>query len=236
MPQTAHDVQPEHGDSIVPHIIQLADWDCGLACVYMILVGLGLKNTSMTDIRQACAVESVWTIDLAYLIRKFYDVDFTYYTSYMGINPTHTTQEFYQESMEGDEERISRQFSAAKKNNIRVIRMILPLVDFKRFLLGQKYAILTLVDLRFLKCEKCRRKRNVFSGLCGPFGCFQSSASKGEYIGHFIVLIQYDFSRNLFIYRDPGSHDDHCTIRPDQLEKARSSMGTDHDCIVVKLP
>ncbi|ORY00485.1 hypothetical protein K493DRAFT_210904, partial [Basidiobolus meristosporus CBS 931.73] len=197
----------------------------GLACVYMILVALGLKNTSMTDLRLACSTDSVWTIDLAYLIRKFYDVDFTYYTSYMGINPSHTTQEFYQESMESDEERVSRQFASAKKNNIRVIRLILPLVDFKRFLIGQKYAILLLVDLRFLKCEKCKVRATRY----GSETYSQDFVILSNAFRHFIVLIQYDLTRNLFIYRDPGSHDDYCTIQPDQLEKARSSVGTDHD-------
>lgn len=48
-------------------------------------------------------------------------------------------------------------------------------------------------------------------------------------VGHFIVLIGYDPTEDLFIYRDPAANDEFCTISADDLDEARQSEGTDHD-------
>lgn len=48
-------------------------------------------------------------------------------------------------------------------------------------------------------------------------------------VGHFIVLIGYDPTEDLFIYRDPAVNDEFCTISADDLDEARQSEGTDHD-------
>ena len=50
-----------------------------------------------------------------------------------------------------------------------------------------------------------------------------------ESIGHFIVLIGYDPTEDLFIYRDPATTDEFCTISADDLDEARQAEGTDHD-------
>lgn len=52
-------------------------------------------------------------------------------------------------------------------------------------------------------------------------------------IGHFIVLIGYDPTEDLFIYRDPAANDEFCTISADDLDDARQSEGTDHDWYVI---
>lgn len=56
-----------------------------------------------------------------------------------------------------------------------------------------------------------------------------------EYAGHYITLIGYDHTEDLFIYRDPAVVDSFCTIAADEFDAARQSDGTDNDCIVIKL-
>src|SRR5690606_24670834 len=54
------------------------------------------------------------------------------------------------------------------------------------------------------------------------------------FVGHYILLVGYDPEQDIFTYRDPGTDTELCYIEGGELEKARNSLGTDHDVIVVR--
>ncbi|KAJ3299137.1 hypothetical protein HK104_009931 [Borealophlyctis nickersoniae] len=299
----------------------------------MILAALQIENTSPMDLRKACPLESIWTIDLAYLLRKYGVEDFTYYTSYIGVNWQYAAKQFYRDSISADRRRVHALFAAARDYNVRVIPLTLQLDDMRRFLLSEQYAVILLVDLGLLSCRVCggagtgwffrggwcggcygRKKRRkavgaVLSGqqlksleaqvastgingrvgagagdgvgakrgkgcssrwsFCGLFssctscgtprgyemvlsedpstGTSTSTAAMGgrgggaggsnteDFVGHYILLVGYDPDRDLFLYRDPGTHAEICCVDADDLEEARASVGTDHDVIVAKI-
>ncbi|KAI8078155.1 Guanylyl cyclase [Gilbertella persicaria] len=223
----------EFSDHPIPHINQDTNWDCGLACVVMTLRGLGFI-VSVEEITRQCPVNSVWTIDLAFLLRNYVQ-DFTYYTSYLGSRKEYQDQKFYQDSFNEDEKRVNKLFAIAKSCSVHVVRMMLPLDDFKRFLFCKKFAIITLVNARLLRCQLCKQHRGCLGSLCSQLDLLLERCKGYDYLGHFIVLIGYDPTEDLFVYRDPAANDAFCTISADDLDEARQSEGTDHDCIVVKL-
>ncbi|PHZ07376.1 uncharacterized protein RHIMIDRAFT_274952 [Rhizopus microsporus ATCC 52813] len=220
-------------DCPIPHIQQASNWDCGLACVAMILQGLGF-NCNIEEIARQCSVNSVWTIDLAFILKNYVQ-DFTYYTSYLGSRKEYQEQKFYQEDFNQDEKRINKLFAIAKSCSVHVVRMILPLDDYKRFLYCKQYATITLVNARLLKCKLCQQTRGCLGSICGQLDFFLEKFKGYDYLGHFILLIGYDPTEDTFIYRDPAIKDEFCVISADDLNEARQSEGTDHDCIVIKL-
>ncbi len=60
--------------------------DCGLACVLMALGGLGARRCDLRAMRRLCPTTSIWTVDLAHLLRRF-GVDVTLCTITLGANP-----------------------------------------------------------------------------------------------------------------------------------------------------
>ncbi|KAF9392860.1 hypothetical protein CPB97_008451 [Podila verticillata] len=246
----------------IPHIIQESNWDCGLACVAMVANALG-SHLSLAEVSMHCSVESVWTIDLAYLLRQLSNDqvslpkldfakrtqllipnlspgrdegwDFTYYTSTIGVNTAHSKEKFYRKSFDDDQKRVNTLFDGADAANIRVIELTLPLDDFKRFLYCGKYGIITLINQRLLKCQQCLEKSAFCSCNSGVVGSLMQRMKGFRYIGHFIVLVAYDPDEDMFYYRDPAIDDDLCSVTGHDLERARNSSGTDHDCIVVKV-
>lgn len=96
-------------------------WDCGLACVVMTLRGLGF-TVNLEDMTRQCPVNSVWTIDLAFLLRNYVQ-DFTYYTSYLGSRKEYQDQKFYQDNFDQDEKRVNKLFAIAKSCSVHVVRM-----------------------------------------------------------------------------------------------------------------
>src|SRR3954468_15571998 len=85
--------ESRYSDSIVPHVEQVSSWDCGLAATAMVLQGLGVDAT-LPNLRKLCPVNSVWSIDLAFLLRNYVE-DFTYYTSFLGSRQEYKKDKFY---------------------------------------------------------------------------------------------------------------------------------------------
>jgi len=98
------------------HQRQKYQWDCGLACVLMILPQENRKFF-LQNFNQVCSQEgfdkrygflmnknicyiifalfySTWTIDLAYLLKRF-ELDSLFYTTTLGIQPAYNGQPFY---------------------------------------------------------------------------------------------------------------------------------------------
>ncbi|KAJ1927687.1 hypothetical protein IWQ60_002702 [Tieghemiomyces parasiticus] len=217
----------------VPHVMQWYSWDCGLACVCMLLRYYGLTQVMMEELLTYCSAESVWTIDLAYILRKYLPVDFTYYTRYLGINPAYLSHTFYQDTMDDDQQRIEQLFQIAHRQQIRILRIALPLLDIKRFVAEQRFAIIMLVNAKLLRCEYCLREGQVSPTT--PLTNLQPYFDTKDYVGHFILVVGYNFILDTFYYRDPALADELCQIKAVHLERARASEGTDFDSIVVRL-
>ncbi|KAI8920327.1 Guanylyl cyclase [Powellomyces hirtus] len=208
----------------IPHRRQLSNWDCGLACVSMVLASLHHPHT-LLGLRGSNAVrDGVWTIDLAYLLRKYGIDDFTYYTSYIGVNQQYNRTQFYSATISHDRSRVHSLFAGAHDNNVRVVAWTLPIDDMIRFLDSNRYAIIILVDLNLLHCRNCKKAR-----------ARKSKSSAASFVGHYILLVGYDPDSDRFTYRDPGTDHEMCTVDADALHEARRAPGTDCDVIVVRV-
>ncbi|KAJ3286845.1 hypothetical protein HDU79_006160 [Rhizoclosmatium sp. JEL0117] len=148
----------------VPHIVQPSQWDCGLACVSMVLKSLRLYSQSdPLDLRlfvhsDAIELGSVWTIDLAYIFKAFGVADFTYYTTHVGVNFNYAAKSYYKAAFQTDSRRIHALFADAQDSGVRVVPLLLPLDDMKRFLMSGRYAVLMLVNLKGIRCRVCARR------------------------------------------------------------------------------
>lgn len=93
-----------------------------LACAAMVLQGVGRKECTLERLTTECAHDSVWTIDLAFLLRN-YAPDFTFYTSYFGSKKDYQHVSFYKADFDQDEQRINKLFAAAKSHHVHIVRM-----------------------------------------------------------------------------------------------------------------
>ncbi|KAG2223719.1 hypothetical protein INT45_003443 [Circinella minor] len=211
--------------------------DNRIASLAMILKGLGTES-SIEQLTEEIQLTSIWTIDLAFLLRK-YEPDFTFYTSVFGTREEYQGVKFYEATFDQDKKRVNKLFASAKSCSVHIVRMKLPIEDYKRFLFNRQFAIVALVNARLLHCERCEAGRGCMASLCGQLFYKISSDDYTECIlykmelGHYIVLIGYDPTEDLFIYRDPGIMDDYCTISTEEFDQARQAEGTDHDWYVL---
>ncbi|KAL3900976.1 MAG: hypothetical protein SGCHY_000960 [Lobulomycetales sp.] len=104
------------------------------------------------------------------------------------------------------------------------------------------YVCIILLNAALLDCVWCRSGQPA--NILPPWCCFWTPSSssammqalyKDEFIGHYILLVGYDDKRDLFYYRDPGAIDEICAVKSEVLQKARSSVGTDDDVLVIRV-
>ncbi|KAJ1796014.1 hypothetical protein LPJ59_004009 [Coemansia sp. RSA 2399] len=152
----------------VSKVLQQEAWDCGLACVCMLLRASGQPTCSVAQLARQAQTASVWTVDLAFLIRRnLPHADFTYYTAWAGVNPDHSQNRFYDDMLDDDERRVMQLFANARTGmSVHIVEIAIPLLDLKRFLVHRQYVAVLLVDSAELKCTVCARARSFSSA--GP--------------------------------------------------------------------
>ena len=106
------------------NVLQTSDWDCGIACVKIILLRLGqiFDDTALFAILRALGVgESVWTIDLAYILHHF-NIDCIYYTITCGVDPNYKDKAYYKADFNAEEIRVNTLFKNSSELDIKIIK------------------------------------------------------------------------------------------------------------------
>ncbi|CAM6092601.1 unnamed protein product [Calypogeia fissa] len=205
----------------VPHVRQLYSWDCGLACCLMVLRALGINGCDLKSLAKLCSTTSVWTIDLAHLLRRF-AVNVSLITVTIGANPRFAVESFYQDHMEEDGERVNSLFEQAPLVGIQIQWRSISGDEICMLMLSGRYLAIALVDKR-------RLSHPWLDDLCLGDCCGTDTG----YTGHYVVICGYDLETDEFEIRDPASSSGSGRISLDALDAARKSFGTDEDILFV---
>lgn len=233
----------------VPHVRQAFNWDCGLACVCMVLRAIGRRDAELYALRQMCPTTSIWTVDLAFLLRR-HGVPVSFLTVTLGANPDFENESFYRENMAEDCTRVDALFARAAAEGITVEKRSLGEGELLQHMLGGRHVFIVLVDKRKLSWYRTRPARAGGGaaegggavgggGAGGGDGCVRavasaSSSNRGTsgYTGHYVVVIGYENGE--YIVRDPASTaPESVRVTPAVLEQARKCFGTDEDLLLV---
>nr|XP_043616880.1 guanylyl cyclase 1-like [Erigeron canadensis]XP_043616881.1 guanylyl cyclase 1-like [Erigeron canadensis] len=207
----------------VPHIKQKRNWDCGLACVLMVLRTLNIKHFDFEDLEAFCPTISIWTVDLAYLLHKL-SIRFSYITVTLGANPNFSLETFYEKQLTDDIIRVNMLFQRSQEAGINIECRSIKGDEIALLILSGKHIVIALVDLYIL--SQPWTKKVDKSDL---------DSSSSSYTGHYIIICGYDARTDEFEIRDPASSRYRETISSRCLEKARISFGTDEDILLIHL-
>lgn len=212
----------------VPTCIQNYSWDCGLACASMVLKFLNIdaQKVYTTDLEELQCGESIWTIDLAALMRK-YNIHHKLCTITLGVDKGYSKQSFYSKRFSADEERVSRLFERAASQGINVEQRSVNREDILSCIQSGNIAIV-LVDWNQLECIWCDRLRCQ----TGCLSCLTSRCCQG-YQGHYVVVCGFDKKKKRIFYKNPSYEQELCCSRMDKFDQARKSYGTDEDTLFI---
>ncbi|KAL5647943.1 hypothetical protein ACJX0J_042298, partial [Zea mays] len=135
-----------HDEDKIPHVQQAFTWDCGLACVLMVLRMLGIDCCDgIADLERLCRTTSIWTVDLAYLLNKF-SISFSFCTVTLGANPQYSVESFYREQLQEDINRVDELFGKALNAGISIQCRSITAYDIAFLLLSGHCIAIALVD------------------------------------------------------------------------------------------
>lgn len=176
--------------------------------------------------RQTCSTDSVWSIDIAYLLR-FYRVEATFYTVTKGVRPEYRKQEFYRRQLPEDTKRVNELFLNADGEGVQVVERPVHLSEIRDAVHKKKHLVLVLLDKRLLRCTMCD-DRSI-----GQARSLFPSRSPPGFLGHYILLYAYDPGSDMFLMKDPAALRETCIIPASVLEEARLAFGTDQDILFI---
>ncbi|PSS32564.1 hypothetical protein CEY00_Acc02864 [Actinidia chinensis var. chinensis] len=207
----------------VPLITQQYAWDCGLACVLMVLRTLGINNCDIQELEELCCTTSIWTVDLVHLLQKF-SISFSYFTVTLGANPNFSMESFYKEQLPNDLMRVDILFHKALEAGINIQCRSIGGEEISLLILSGKYIAIALVD-------QYKLSQSWLEDACAS-GFYSGSSG---YTGHYVVICGYDTVTDEFEIRDPASSWKHEKVTLKRLEDARKSFGTDEDFLLISL-
>ena len=134
----------------VPHVRQMHNWDCGLACVLASLRSMRCDPAlNLPHLKALCPTTSIWTVDLAHLLRRF-GVDVRFFTITLGANPEYAAESFYRDSLADDGARVDALFRGAERAGVQLARRSVHMRSLRRWATDGRWLIIVLVDKRAL--------------------------------------------------------------------------------------
>lgn len=192
----------------------------------MALRALGVKRTDCTlsKLRQRVPSSSVWTVDLAYLLRDF-GIRFRYLTTTLGVDPSYQSEPFYRNTLDADSMRVNKLFAQAATKEVKIERRSLKPDELQKLLKPHDHMVMALVDRRYLyRAPASSVSGRVESALAR---CFTG------YVGHYILITGYDESRRGYYIKDPAKSPDADFVPSEAVDRARRSHGTDEDLVII---
>ena len=130
---------------------QKESWDCGLACVQMV-IGVLSDDYKPTPkfLQSRIAAPSVWTIDLAYVLCEF-GVACEFLTTAPVLDvEAYKGSTFYESCFDADARRVDLLLRAAKAEGLKVRKCTLSAVELWNLMCEEETLVIALVDARLL--------------------------------------------------------------------------------------
>jgi hypothetical protein len=147
--------------------------------------------------------QSVWTIDLAVLLRRATGEDsaprFLLCTTTLGAEDSYAQEAFYKQEFEVDAVRINGLFRAASSLRINYMQKSLHSDELARLICTGRVVVIMLIDLRVIRQALLKHS---FLGRAVGFG---------GYTGHYIVVCGYKPSSAQYMYMDPAQSSSECS-------------------------
>lgn len=242
----------------VKHLAQLTENDCGLACFKMALRYF-CKNQDARELEQRLERtidqleirdKSFWTIDIAHLC-SLMSLDHQMFTKTFGVQETYAQEDFYAKDnlFETEKLRINEKFQNASRHGIKVKLEHIELDLIKTELKSTNCACIVLIDASLLNGQnfslneadqtefvESLAKKMAENAAKSPAAASGLTKTTTGYLGHFIVLIGFDDTRKMVVYRNPSSDFAISFTSYENFERARLSFGTDEDILFIYGP
>jgi hypothetical protein len=134
----------------VHHVRQNFKWDCGIACILMLMRTRGDQGMrTREDLIALVGTNSVWTVDLAYIMHKC-GLSCVFHTVMEGVREEYAAETFYKDELDEDRARVEKLFRGARTAGVAVKTEAVTIAQIAAAVLQGRLAIV-LTDRRILR-------------------------------------------------------------------------------------
>lgn len=242
----------------VRHIRQVDTWDCGLACIQMVIDWL--NNTSSTTPEEQeeqrkwmmdfVKAKSLWTIDLVMLLQNMLELNsnkltsssYLFCSNRFGIDESYNNLHYYKDAFSEDQIRVKSLFEKAEQQNLPLMQVSHMSLNILIDLVSRENVVaIVLLD------------NTIFSNsMANEEAASNDDGSEVSYSGHYVVLCGVSSDNNdinianMNSIRDGSENHNHCLViknpaiwketqfvTPSLFESSWRAKGTDEDIILV---
>lgn len=210
------------------HVKQGELWDCGIACVQMVMMWIRTDGCceSRETMLQVIGTESIWSIDLIYLLATIIQKDeaaFMLCSNTFGVDQRHRALGYYQRAFHQDEVRVNQRFQEAARSGWPVLCLkYLSLAQVVRLISREDCIAIVLLDNSIL------RKR-VGSTYAGHYVILCGISFQPEHLAR----VDGTMSKYCMVIKNPAISEETSYICPSGFEEAWRATGTDEDILFV---
>ena len=246
------------GVTTIKHIKQVDTWDCGLACIQMVIDWLNDScNTAIEEQKEQrkwmmdfVKAKSLWTIDLVMLLQHMLEIhsnkvtsssSYLFCSNHFGIDESYNTFDYYKDAFSEDEIRVKSLFDKAKQNNLPLMQVSHMSLNILIELVSRDNVVaIVLLD------------NAIFNNTATGETTFDVDRSDESYSGHYVVLCGVSRDQNdinianinsirddsethnyCFVIKNPGIWKETQFVTPSLFESVWRAKGTDEDVILV---
>ena len=219
-----------HTPTNLIHVRQGEQWDCGITCIQMAMAWLRPDGHESREwMLKTIGTESIWSIDLIYLLSKLLKKEEASYllsSKTLGVDETHGVLGYYKKAFSQDEVRVRQRFEEARRAG-------LPLLCLKHLSLSQVIRLVSRDDcIAIVLLDNSILRQRVGA----------------TYAGHYVILSGISFQRNhlnladvkrlrfCMVIKNPARSATTTYVRPSLFEAAWRANGTDDDILFVTKP
>jgi hypothetical protein len=179
------------------------------------------------------------------------NVQISFFSTYIGVNPQHIGEAYYADTLASDTEHVASAFAELQelqqRHRSRIVVNVQKRLVTTRDLIeimqeeesgDAELIFLCLVDGSKLHC-RCHQSTTWLGAAWSLLGY---AVGLGGYMGHYVVVCGYDKATDQVLYRNPGVAAGDiagtgylCAESVDTFEAARSADGTDYDTVLLRL-
>ncbi|KAK1743256.1 guanylate cyclase [Skeletonema marinoi] len=243
----------------IRHINQVDTWDCGLACIQMVINWLN-NNCNATQEEQEeqrrwmmdfVKAKSLWTIDLITLLQNMLDLNSNNNSTYLfcsnrfGIDESYNNLHYYKDAFSEDEIRVKRLFDKAEQQNLPLLQVSHMSFNVLIDLVSRENVVaIVLLDNTIFNQQNNTSNAKTASNI--------HDQSDLSYSGHYVVLCGVSRDKNdiniatmnsqtddsetysyCLVIKNPGIWKETQFVTPSLFEASWRAKGTDEDIILV---
>ena len=246
----------------IRHIKQVDTWDCGLACIQMVIDWLNNAFSTPTPEDQEALrkwmmdfvkAKSLWTIDLVMLLQNMLEMNsnkLTSSSSYLfcsnqfGIDKSYNNLDYYKDAFSDDEIRVKSLFEKAEHRNLPLMQVSHMSLNILIDLVSRENVLaIVLLDNTIFNQQNNTANEETTSNV---------DRSEVSYSGHYVVLCGVSSDKNdiniakmnsirddaethnyCLVIKNPGIWKETQFVTPSLFESSWRANGTDEDIILV---